>query len=42
MDAGTLSFALNGESLGVAFDGLHGKTLYPAFALYQNARPLLV
>ena len=27
MDAGTLSFALNGESLGVAFASLQGKTL---------------
>mmetsp|Transcript_33163 Transcript_33163/g.53318 ORF Transcript_33163/g.53318 Transcript_33163/m.53318 type:complete len:5108 (-) Transcript_33163:115-15438(-) len=37
MDEGVLSFAVNGEDLGPAFDdGLKGKQLYPAFALYQK------
>jgi len=37
MDEGVLSFALNGEPLGVAFDeGLKDRKLFPAFALYQN------
>ncbi|KAF7265537.1 hypothetical protein GWI33_021072 [Rhynchophorus ferrugineus] len=30
MDAGQLSFAVNGKDLGVAFHGLQGKVLYPA------------
>ena len=29
MDAGTLAFVVDGEYLGVAFQGLKGKTLYP-------------
>ncbi|UXI15468.1 elongation of very long chain fatty acids protein [Sarcoptes scabiei] len=29
MDKGTLSFMANGQYLGIAFDGLKGKTLYP-------------
>ncbi|GBG33843.1 Ubiquitin-conjugating enzyme E2 Z [Hondaea fermentalgiana] len=37
MNEGVLSFAVNGEDLGIAFDdGLKGKQLYPAFALYQK------
>ena len=36
MNEGTLSFALNGEELGVAFTGLSGLKLYPAFSLYQK------
>jgi len=37
MDEGSLSFLVNGEDQGVAFDeGLKGKQLYPAFALYQK------
>ena len=39
LDVGTLSFSLNGKSLGVAADGLsvavHGE-FYPAFSLYND------
>jgi hypothetical protein len=35
LDAGTLSFSLNGKDLGVAVDGLVGP-LYPAFSLYNE------
>jgi len=37
MDEGSISFAVNGEDLGVAFgEDLKGKELFPAFALYQK------
>jgi len=35
-EQGTLSYALNGDDLGVAFVGLNGLRLFPAFALYQR------
>jgi hypothetical protein len=35
LDAGTLSFSLNGKNLGVAVEGMHGP-LYPAFSLYNE------
>jgi hypothetical protein len=35
LDRGTLSFSLNGRSLGVAVEGLVGP-LYPAFSLYNE------
>jgi hypothetical protein len=36
LDAGTLSYALNGKDLGVAIDGLVGQCLYPSFSLYNE------
>ncbi|XP_067879833.1 SPRY domain-containing SOCS box protein 4-like [Heterodontus francisci] len=38
-DEGTLSFMVDGEYLGVAFDGLKGKTLYPMVScVWGNTR----
>ena len=36
LDAGTLSYGLNGKDLGVAIDGLSGQCLYPSFSLYNE------
>lgn len=37
-DAGTLSFLVDGESQGVCFRSLTGKTLYPAVGFYAAAK----
>ncbi|CAM9463747.1 unnamed protein product [Chrysoparadoxa australica] len=41
MDLGTMSFARNGRSLGIAVQGLSGE-LYPAFSLYNKDDKLTV
>ena len=38
---GTLSFARNGKSLGVAFDKIHGE-LFPAVAFYNQAQQVMI
>jgi hypothetical protein len=38
MDAGTLSYAINGVDLGVCFTGLSGYELWPAVQFYSSGR----